>query len=470
MKTYLSAIFPLFTLLFLASCGAEQFGTAASQDKNTVTAPTNFEQTTCSTYTLIKPKVDILYVVDNSTSTYYLADDIKTSIKNTVDSVSQQFDYRIIGTPLLSTSTTDYQVLTNSNDTLPIPNKKVISSSELTFFTNTQPGSNEPGLARIVNFLDSNRLGTNPLFRQGAYHLVVLISNGRDTDVEYQINVNGATAVNQSTYDARLASFKSLKTSLNSRQLRLFAVTPQQYECKPGWLDSTKSYGQMAKDLYNYSGATDSSSYDVFNLCTSGITTVFASVNSSIKQIMIPHTYRYSPMTFAKATDTRNSFGDITVYKISNNVATQMPSSAWTYYENSSGGSLVTQEPPISGTGDPVTGKHFVRFTDGNLITYPDCVQIKSSSRTEYFKYVVIQKAMNTTLGGAVRVNGNALPSSAWTYRGNLSNTNIKADYPNTGDQYPAVLKSGFMIEITDPQYYYKSGDTVDVSYVGAAI
>jgi hypothetical protein len=469
MKTYLSVILPLATLIFLGGCGAEQFGTASSQDSSAVKSADTYEQTTCSTRTLIKPKVDILYVVDNSSSTNYLGTSIKTSLTNTVDSVSEQFDYRVIGTTLLPVSGTDndYQVITNSSDTLPEPSKKIIRSSEFSFFSNTNyaAGGTEPGLQRVVSFMNNNMSGSAPLFRKGAYHLVVLISNGRDTDVETVTNANGATTVNATVYNNRLASLRSLKAGLQSQQLRLFAVTPKS-QCNDGWLNSTRSYVQMAKDLYTDSGATDSSTYDSFDLCTSAITTVFTSVNSSIKQVIIPHTFRYWPLSFAKDTNVRNDFGEITVYKIVNNVATVMPSSAWSYYLNPNS-SLITQEPPVSGDGDVVTGKHFVKFTDGNLITYPDCVQIKSSARTEYFKYVVIQKAMNTTLGGAVRVNGSNIPSSAWVYRGSLSDVNIKAAYPNAGDEYPASIKSGIMIEITDPQYYYKSGDTVDVSYVG---
>ncbi|MFA7614674.1 MAG: hypothetical protein WCY48_10600, partial [Candidatus Caldatribacteriota bacterium] len=79
----------LSSLLFLFSCGKEQFGTAAQQESSQADALKAFHQASCSSHTLIKPKVDILYVVDNSSSTYYLKDSIRDSIKNTVNSVSK---------------------------------------------------------------------------------------------------------------------------------------------------------------------------------------------------------------------------------------------------------------------------------------------------------------------------------------------------------------------------------------------
>jgi hypothetical protein len=80
MKMYLSAFLPLLLLLAVTGCSKEQFGSVPQSELSSVDGLKSFEQLSCSTFTLIKPKVDILYVVDNSTSTYYVGNDVKTAI------------------------------------------------------------------------------------------------------------------------------------------------------------------------------------------------------------------------------------------------------------------------------------------------------------------------------------------------------------------------------------------------------
>jgi hypothetical protein len=474
MKTYWSAIFPLLFLI-LSGCGSEEFGSTPQTESKQANPVQRFEQLSCSTYTLIKPKVDILYVVDNSTSTYYVANDIKNAIKNTVDSISKEFDYRVIGTPLLhvdSTPFNDYQVLTNSQDPLSSEavSRKIISSSELNFFSNTVTDVPEAGLRRVVEFINANL--NSGLFRQNAYLLVVLISNGRDHEVEYDPYGNGQTLQYTDIFNARKNSFDYIKSHFNSEQLRLFSVTTKPGCTKSGWLPSQKSYIQMSEELYTASGATDSNtSKDSYDLCGSGLSNIFTAVNNSIKQVVVPHSYRYWPLTFAKDTDTLNSFGEIEVFKVSNNSAPQkMATRTWSYYENTSGSPLPVRELPT--VGEPRAGKHFVRFTDGNLITYPDCVQVRSVSRTEYFGYVVLPKEPQQN-SIVLRINGQQIPQSStngWSYVGNRLNQNIKMAYPNAGDQYPAVYKSGFMIQLNGSRNYYKSGDNVEAHYLPAGI
>src|SRR5690606_9073055 len=126
----------LSSLLFLFSCGKEQFGTAAQQESSQADPLKAFHQASCASHTLIKPKVDILYVVDNSSSTYYLGDSIKSSINKTATSVSKEFDYRIIGIPLIPTGTNpnQFEVLTNSADPLPSGVYPLKSANEFFFY------------------------------------------------------------------------------------------------------------------------------------------------------------------------------------------------------------------------------------------------------------------------------------------------------------------------------------------------
>lgn len=462
MKIQWSVFYALF-LFVLAGCGAEQFGSVPQSSTSNPNAVSNYSQLSCTSSTLIKPKVDILYVVDNSGSSFYISSQIKQAILNTVGTVSQEFDYRIIGTPLIpdSTPNDDYQVLTNSSDTLPNPGRKIISASELNFFSN--PGTqyaSEKGLKTIVEFIN-----TSGVIRSNAHLVVVVVSNGRDVEVESDPQGNGNT-VQTSVFATRYNSLANLKAS--PYQLYFYSATAKSNTCGrtssssdyatyEGWRKSTLSYVAMADSLPN------GTSYD---LCTQSVSNIFNYVNTAIQQEVIPHKYRFFPMTFAKASDTRNTFGEIKVYKVSGNSAPQEMTSGWSYYESTSGMENTRELPTV---GEPVSGRHFIRFD--SLVSYPDCVQIRSVSRTEYFGYIVLPKEPKPETV-SVRINGSVISQSStngWTYIGN-STKNIKMAFPNAGDDQPAVTKTGYLLQLNGSSNYYKSGDNVEVNYIPAGI
>lgn len=459
----MKSLFLFASLLLLASCGKEQFGTVAQTESTQTDGLKTFQQSSCSSHTLVKPKVDILYVVDNSESTTHMNNEIKSSIKKTVDSISTQFDFRVIGIPLLSdlSNTTNYQVLTNDATGIPHTSNRIMSSSEFNFFSSTATGT-EAGLNRVYTFMNSHE--TSGLFRKSAYHLVILISNGRDTEIETSSFTNGETQQNTGVFTQRHGQLASLRTALQSTQFRLMSATVSPGCSKDGWLSSAKSYQAMSRLLYTESGAEDSNlNRDVYDLCAStGISNIFTAVNNSIKQVVVPHKYRYWPITFAENNETVDPT-KVRVYKFSQGSApVLMNSSEWTYFPNPSS-SLATREEPTS--GEVIAGKHFIKFQ--NLLTYPDCVQISSTSRIEYFGYVVIPRAPK--LGSiVVRIGGQDIPSSALSYEG-YKTDNIKVIH-NGSTLTPEVRKNGYFIKITNPSYYYKSGDNVETFYTPDAI
>lgn len=470
MKIKWSAFYSFLFLTTLASCGSEQFGTTPQSTTSKADPLKVYEHHSCTNRTLIAPKVDILYVVDNSGSSFNIQDSVKQAVKNTVNSISKDFDYRVIGTTLLntpgdSTPNDDYRVMTNSNeDALPseAQSRRVFDPNDLTFFSNpvTQKAM-ERGLGRTLEFMEHHR--STGLLRSGAYHLVVLVSNGRDDEVEY---VEGGTNLNYPTYSDRYQRFTNLRSGLSSQQFRFMSVTAKT-SCD-GSKSSNLSYIKMANQLYADSGATDNNSTrDSYDICSNGLDNLFTAVNSSIQKIVIPHKYRYWPVTFAKSTDNRNSFGTVEVYRINGSSAPVLvPASDWSWHEESSGSLNIRED----GT-EMVAAHHFVRFND--VISYPDCIQVKSVSRTEYFGYIVLQREPKPDTI-YVTINGNAVPQSStngWTYRGNITVDNIKVSHPDSpGSQEPPMPRSGFMIQLNGTNNYYKSGDNVQVNYIPAAI
>lgn len=472
MKTYWSAFLSLLFFTTLTGCGNEQFGTGGQSSNSTANPLTSYSHQSCSNFTLIKPKVDVVYVVDNSASSFYLASDIKLALQRTVDGLSSDFDYRVVGTPLIETAggNNDYQVMTNSPDLngIPTDGRRIQSSNQFSFFANASGGANERGLARVHSFVNAHRGG---LIRMQAYTLIVLVSNGRDVEVEpsqAQFG-NGAIGYSSTAFNTALSNMRTLKNNLQAQQLRMISVSAHS-ACQSGWTPSLKSYVQMSQKLYEDSQATDqsgSATADSYNLCTNSISNIFSSVNSAIKQVVVPHGYRFWPITFAENNETV-SISEIQVTKVSSNGSreTLVRDVDWTYQDNVNPMSINTREVPTS--GEPITGRHFVRFN--NLLTYPDCVLVTSVSRTEYYDWVVLPR--KPLLPVTVRVNGVEIPQSALsTSQVATSQTmNIKAAYPGPTDDNPPVVRTGFMIQITNPQYFYKSGDTVDTQYTPAGI
>jgi hypothetical protein len=472
MKFQWSVLVFLFIALLLSGCGSEEFTTAPKSTSESASPLTSYSHSSCSSYTLIKPKVDILYVIDNSSSSYYIANDVRSAISDTVNRLSSDFDYRVIGTPLLETASAnnDYQVLTNSTDLQGIPadTRRVSSSGEFTFFGNSPVSGVERGLGRVVSFVNHHK---SNLIRNNAYLIVVLVSNGRDLEVEEDAGFgNGETRLNSINWDARLSSLRSLKTQLNSIQLRLISVTAKRV-CQSGWRTSLKSYVKMANQLYQDSGASDSSSMDAYDLCdSSGISSIFTAINNSIRKVVLPHEYRYWPITFAENNESV-SLEEIQVKKISSNgtSVTLQRGQDWVYEDKLTPQNVNTRELPTP--GEPIYGRHFIRFS--NRLVYPDCVLVTSVSRTEYFGYVVLpQKPKVETI--SLRINGVPIQQSStngWSdISSSLSTRNIKVPFPNPGDENPPVIRTGFMLKLNGSANYYKSGDSVEVYYIPAGI
>jgi uncharacterized cysteine cluster protein YcgN (CxxCxxCC family) len=478
MKIQWSAFFSVLTLATLMGCGAEQFGTTPQSSTSNPDAISSFEQNSCSSYTLVKPKVDIIYMIDNTQSYYYSSQDLKNAISGTLNQVSSQFDYRIITTTLVnpiqdlrdtytnynsSTDNSDYRILTNSSTALPsaVAGNKVISVSEMTsFITVLDKPHRERGLWRLKEFMKRHK--DTGLLRQEAYQLIVMVSNNRDMDVE---NVSGtSTSINQTMFDTRLSELNQLRAQLQSKQTRIFSVTAQS-ACQTGWIPSTYSYVKMSQAF----GISDN-----YDLCSGSFASIFSEVNSSIQQVIVPHKYRYWPITFLQNDATVSNYADLKVYKISADSAPALiPSSSYQYYDNGTGApalnTLTTTNP-----SEVVTGRrHFVKFNTGAEVTYPDCVQIRTTSKTEFFGYVVLQREPKPETI-YVTINGSAIPQSAtdgWTYRGNISVPNIKVTTPTSnGSELPAIPRSGFMIQLNGADNYYKSGDNVQVNFIPAAI
>jgi hypothetical protein len=468
----------LFTLI---SCGKEQFGSTPTSSSGQANGVENHQGLACASSTLVKPPVDILYVVDNSTSTNYITSNIKSAIQNTINSVSQEFDYRIIGVPLISTSMTDFQVLASNPDTISgYSSNKISSSNQFTFFQTTANGS-EKGFSRVYNFANYHK---NGLLRSGAHTIVVLVSNGLDSEATTKLEHQDIYFINDSTFSTKFGQLNGLKSTLGSIQFRFMSVvahssynnTNPSSGCSVQGSTSSNPenvYKKMSRELWAAAAASDSGTHkDSYDLCNNGFSNLFVGINSSINQVLLKHTYNYWPVTINAPSLNPNS---IQVYKQSNNTSTQLiRGTHWDYMENYNGNSRTLPTP-----GEPISGKAIKFLGEENYVTYPDCVVVKATNYTEYFQYYVLPQApIASTI--VVTVNGTILPSSAWSYAGLVgAPINIKVAFngtstctegtANCAPATPAVMQSGYMIKFNSPNFY-KSGDVVTVHFQAAPI
>lgn len=471
MKIYWSAFLSFSLLLALVGCGTEQFGTTPQEKAEKPNPVTGFQQASCTGHTLEKPAVDILYIVDNSASNTYVSQDIRTAIQNTINSISTEFDYRVIGTPLLKTSqgNEDYQILSRSRLPSTIPSSKVVTSStQFSFFNNVVNDVNvvEAGLGRAQNFISNHQ---TDLFRQGAYLFIVLVSNGRDTEVEkpdpaYGASADAPTVQITTEFNKRKAEFAEIKKYLKSQQLRLFSVTANT-RCKSGYISSPLSYAAMSQALYDTHGFGYKSSADHYDLCQpTSAGQIFADVNANIKQIIVPHTYKYWPITFSETATGLNT-SEIKVYKSSPLQApTLIPSSHWTYISNTNNTTYQSRVKP--NVGEPINNRHLIEFTSGNEVTYPECIQVTSVSNLEYFGYVVIPKDPKPE-SVVLKINGRQIPPSTtdgWSLIGEQTR-NIKIAHDGFSNK-PEVVRNGYMLQLNGSNNYYKSGDSVEINYI----
>lgn len=139
--------------------------------------------------------------------------------------------------------------MTNSTDALPNTSKKIISSSEMPFFTPPVVGApKEAGMRRVVNFINNN----GSLIRNNSHLLIILVSNGRDNDLETDDDGRNdtptiITSTNQSNFSQRVMDLNSIKSSKMLLELRFMPITAHSY-CGEARA-STNSYVRMGGAL-----------------------------------------------------------------------------------------------------------------------------------------------------------------------------------------------------------------------------
>jgi len=473
------------SLGLVGACSKEQFAGTPQTQSFTANHVEVYQNQTCAGHTLIKPPVDILYVVDNSLSAGLLTSSVKEQVRQTVQAVSQEFNYRILIAPLFPVRGSpmgENSLPVITNDATGIGKGTIINPDALdiaAFFSSTGGATSEAGFDRAVTVIDNYR-SPGQVFRQGAHTIVVLVSNGDDTTV---LNISGGSvSFNTTLFNQKVAAFNALKTNLNAQQLRFFSVVANS-ACQSGYKHGL-AYRRMSCSLYAGSGATDQAGRygptacgdlavpenftayspatpDSYDLCSSAYTAMYAGVNASIRQEVLDHRYDYWPVTTTTTASINTS--DIEVFKIAANGTTtavpQSPSDGFQYV-----GALTNQNTRyFPSAGEPASGL-FIRLFGNARVTYPECLVLRTSSPIETYQYVVLPTEPQTSTL-IVRVRGAAVSqggANGWTYEGFKTNQNIK-------QSGTPLLKTGYFVKLNGTSTYV-SGDTVETFYTPAPI
>lgn len=489
--TNLKKILVIFGLLFLAGCPEGAFKPNEKLETATVN-PTQFSSnTSCSSFTLIRPQVDFLFLWDNSTSTNFINEGTRAALNNTIELISDRFDYHIMISPLLGSG--------NANSSLVAYNTTGLGASALSMQIDRSQagaalsqlpivqGSYEAGVDRAVSLISSNI--SNGVFRQGAYTMVVVMSNQDDNSW-----VQGAfpTSFDRNNYiNQKIAELMCLRgnysgacsgQTLNSLQMRFFSIVAHSEDCggSQPQFDSNIVYKTMSELAYsipytngNPSPQSSSYPYDSYDICdVSNFATIFDGINNSIQDQVIAHKYDYWPVASSGAPAINPNA--ISVFKNGSQLTRLTepvaPGANGFVFINSVLTNQNTRYEPTP--GEPYTG-YMVRLYGNARVTYPECLNINTETAIEYFGYVHLQsKPFEPSI--QLTIDGQSIPNSStngWTLLKNgsepafYSSFNIKIQSPtNDAQAFPAVNRSGYFLKLHGSAVH-SNGAVINVQY-----
>ncbi len=377
----------LISLVFISSCGKEEFATPKVRDQQS-TGPIVYKTTDlCTGHSLVKPKVDFLFLWDNSSSQLFVTAATKQALNNTINYISGQFDYHVLLAPLMKSTGTDQMYLVVDNETglstaaksLVVPQNTATDVINFPFVG----GAREDGAARVIQLIQDNI--ANGIFRSKANTIVVLMSNGDDNSF---VPAGGIiTGVDRDNYiNQKVNELSTLSNStLNAAVFRFISLVAFSV-CGTGYQENYV-YKNLAKNVYgNYLAKLPASSLstgndqkdktwpDSYDICATDFAHLFDGINNSITAVLVGHAYDYWPI----GNNTEPDFdpGHIQAKKKYANVELiQNEPNGFTYVgyrENQN--TRYLPEP-----GEPYTGL-LIKLNGTGVVQYPECLIVTTQT------------------------------------------------------------------------------------------
>lgn len=492
-----------FTTFFLTSCGEEGFKINRVEQSNQVRKRTVSSSASCSLSTLIRPKVDFLFLWDNSSSTLFINNETKSALNNMVNNISNRFDYRVMHAPLMGTGNANTYVVSsdplegNLNGVTWISQDSQGNMLSL-YQPDSQFGSREPGFSRVIDLINANKATRtidngqekfiNGVFREGAYTMIVLMSNGDDNEWDEEWCSPCAASRRRIHRDAKLNELMCIRGNynatqacpsgarLNSLQMRFFSVVAHS-QCKSGYRtgQTYKEFSQMAFSTPYTNGTnqqmlSSSNTPDSYNICTNSFSSIFSDINSTLQEQVIAHKYDY----WAVAPSNAPAFDTSSIKVVKNTGEEFFPvtqasgQDGFEYVGVRSNQNRRFEPTP----GEPFSG-HMIRLYGRAQVTYPECMVVETKSPVEYFGYVhlntkPVEGSIQLSINGA---NISKSSTNGWQLMksGNepqfITNQNIKITSPtNFSPATPAVTRTGYFLRLSGSAIY-SNGDVIDVTF-----
>lgn len=497
-------------LLIMGSCADEKFAPRRQNEDQTTNPIVPNNSTSCSSFTLVKPQVDFLFLWDNSTSSVFINSATKEALNNTIDLVSSRFDYHIMLAPLVLSGSSNVnheaKIITDtpvglSSSALAMKVDRSSAASQLDSFT-AAVGSYEEGVKRSVDVIKANI--SNGVFRPNSHLIVVVMSNQDDSSWQVGFPVAEADRVNfTNDYSRQLLCLRGNYTptsgvctgaNLNSLQLRFMNITAFSSSSSScgglSFWQQGRTYQDVSRKVYlapytngvaqNDQNTRTDGMYDSYDICsTSNFAHIFDGINASINSTLLSHKYNYWPVATSGASAIDPD--EIFVYKD----GTPIPKLTAPVPAGSNGftftNTVQTRNTRFSpSAGEPFTG-YMIELFGTAQVTYPECIRVQTQNPKEYFGYIQLQSKPHEP-SISVSINGVAIPKSStngWELIKSgsspqyLPSQNIKIQGPssfcpsgstNYCPGYPAQNKSGYFLKLSGSAIY-SNGASISVSY-----
>ncbi|MCY4644123.1 MAG: hypothetical protein OXB88_05840 [Bacteriovoracales bacterium] len=482
--------------LFLGVVGCEktEFGQLTRGTSEILPKQEEFSNSSCALSTLAKPKVDMLFLFDNSTSSFFMNSRSRTSIlgalRTSLYEAAQRFDFRIMVAPLITRRTNDV----TTGVSVAVENTKGITGSGQNLIVagssndlidraasiSHAVGSREYGFERARHLLNHHYQSTG-IFRRGAHTLVALFSN-EDADWRQEGPDHQGGRFERRDFESNLNQLKNISNSMASTQFRFITVVPSRSSgqgCSLPLAQKGTRYQKMSREIYlhnkkdkaSFQGLYGQEPYDTFDLCTQDYQGIFTGINNTIKKVLVRHTYDRWPIT-----DKREHNGkippfdidSIRVFKhISNNNIVEIQrnsSDGWTPVANYRSNFPIRSNPT---RGEPFNG-YFVQLHGNAVVTFPECMRIETLEAIDYFGYIVAAQEPRPSTVKFVK-NGQVFGQNTrhgWSYLGYKKNWNVRITSPNNhSGGRPEILKTGYVFKLNG-NAVYRNGDKIRLQFL----
>ncbi|OFZ27845.1 MAG: hypothetical protein A2381_07560 [Bdellovibrionales bacterium RIFOXYB1_FULL_37_110] len=460
----------ILSIVLLASCSKEIFGTKKNKATSSVAQKDTFtSDQICSEHSVVKPKVDFLFLWDNSASQTYVEPALRNGFNNLVNRISSNFDHHILMAPLIRSTYDSVDVNSflvsydNTGLTSSALNRQVpytIAASKLDQIVSTLNGGNqENGFYRAYEIINNNR--TNGIFRNNAYLMIVVMSNG---DVRTYNNGYWVHPYILTTDKNRLLN---LRSTLGNEQMRFMSLVSHAYDGIPSGYKKGYAYIAMSSQIYYDAGQTirptdqeGRPDPDSYNIAGADYNRIFDGINQSITMVTVAHQYNYWPVAL------QGNFDPLTL-RVTKYTASG--STSLTPNDTTNGfvylGHRNNQNTRYAPTpGEPYTG-NVVRLYGSGRVKYPDCVVVAADEQASYYGYFTLSGKPNPSSIQCTK-NGTtvtASTSNGFEYIGYVENKNVKIESPSNPDTpgTPAVIQSGFMLKLRGSAIY-TNGETFE--------